>query len=112
MEQVWARGSATVRDVLEALNANSSKQRAYTTVMTVMNRLDVQKKILVRRRRGKTDVYRPAISRETYLEARASAEVSALVDHFGDLALVHFARQMSRLDPERAGQLRTLADDD
>ncbi len=37
MEQVWQRGEATVREVLEALNAGR-KQRAYTTVMTIMAR--------------------------------------------------------------------------
>lgn len=109
MELVWHRGEATVRDVLEDLNAASRRERAYTTVMTVMNRLAVAKGLLERRRVGNADVYRPATTREQYLDARAETEVGALVDEYGDLALAHFAREMDRLDPERARQLRALA---
>jgi predicted transcriptional regulator len=109
MDEIWARGEATVRDVQESLNARSEKARAYTTVLTVMTRLD-GKGMLVRRRAGRLDVYAPVMSRDAYLEARAEAEVSALVDDFGDLALAHFARHMERLDPERLERLRRLAE--
>jgi BlaI family transcriptional regulator, penicillinase repressor len=109
MDAVWAGGEEmTVRQVMEELNANSSPDRAYTTFMTVMARLD-DKGLLKRRREGKTDIYRPVMSREDYLAARAEAEVSALVDQFGDVALTHFARQMASLDPERRRALQRLA---
>ena len=62
MEEIWRRDEATVRDVLEALN-KGRKQRAYTTIMTIMARLD-EKGMLRRRKRGKTHVYRPVMSRE------------------------------------------------
>jgi predicted transcriptional regulator len=111
MDEVWRRGGqTTVREVLEALNGRRRKQRAYTTIMTIMARLD-RKGLLTRRRDGKTDVYTAVMSREEYLEARAQAEVGALVDQFGDVALVHFARQMDKLDPKRRQQLRRLARD-
>lgn len=110
MEEVWRRGEATVRMVLEALNARADKPRAYTTVMTIMTRLD-EKGLLRRRREGKTDVYHAVLSREAYREARAGAEVGALLDEFGDLALVHFARQVERLDPARRRALRRIADE-
>lgn len=109
MEEVWGRGECNVRDVLEALNARSDVRRAYTTVMTVMHRLD-GKQLLRRERRGRHDVYVPAMSREEYAQARASAEVGALVDAYGDLALAHFARHISSLDPVRREQIRRLAD--
>lgn len=109
MAQVWEREEATVRDVLEALNSGP-KQRAYTTIMTIMARLD-EKGLLQRRKRGKTHVYRPAMSREEYLEARAQSEVDGLVADYGDLALAHFARQLGTLDPKRRQQLRKLAED-
>ena len=108
MEEVWARGEATVRDVQEALNARAAKVRAYTTVLTVMTRLD-GKGMLVRRRAGRLDVYAPAMPRSQYLRARAESQVAALVDDFGDLALAHFARHVERLDPERLAELRRLA---
>jgi predicted transcriptional regulator len=109
MDVVWARGEeTTVRQVMDELNARSSPDRAYTTFMTVMARLD-DKGLLKRRREGKTDIYRPVMSREDYLAVRAEAEVGALVDQFGDVALTHFARQMASLDPERRRALQRLA---
>ena len=49
MEEVWKRGEASVREVMETLNAGADKARAYTTYMTIMARLDT-KGLLDRRR--------------------------------------------------------------
>ncbi len=106
---MWRRSEATVREVLEALN-RGPKQRAYTTIMTIMSRLS-DKGLLARERRGKTDVYRAFTSREDYLQARAEAEVDAVVQQFGDLALSHFARQVDGLDAQRLRRLRELTSD-
>jgi predicted transcriptional regulator len=111
MEEIWGRGEATVRDVQEALNARGDKTRAYTTLLTVMTRLD-GKGLLVRRRAGRLDVYAPAISREDYLRARAESQVAALVEDYGDLALAHFARRYSALSAAQKRALRRLAADD
>jgi BlaI family transcriptional regulator, penicillinase repressor len=111
MDEVWARDACTVRDVLDALNARSPTPRAYTTVMTVMQRLD-GKGLLQRERDGRRDVYVAALSRDEYAQARASAQVGALVDEYGDVALAHFARHMSQLDPKRREQIRRLAGGD
>lgn len=109
MAEVWrAEDELTVREVLEALNARGDRQRAYTTVMTIMTRLD-DKGLLERRRQGKTDLYRPRFTEEEYSQRRAGAEVEALVEQFGDVALVHFAREMAKLDPRRREQLRRVA---
>ena len=107
MDEVWRHDEVTVRDVLEALN-EGRKQRAYTTIMTIMSRLH-RKALLERRRSGKTDVYRPVMSREAYLDARAKREVEELVADYGDLVLAHFARQLGTLDPKRREKLRRLA---
>jgi predicted transcriptional regulator len=108
MDELWRREEATVRVVMEARNAVADKPRAYTTYMTIMSRLD-GKGLLRRRREGKTDYYCPVHTREEYAALRAQAEVEALVDEFGDVALTHFARQMARLDPERRRALERLA---
>jgi predicted transcriptional regulator len=110
MEEVWRRGEASVREVLDKLN-RGSKKRAYTTVMTILNRLD-EKGLLKRRREGRRDIYIPMMTRERYLDARAEAEVGALVSEFGDVALSHFAQQVDQLDPEQLKKLRRLAEDD
>jgi len=109
MEEVWRQDAATVRDVMTALNDGETKPRAYTTVMTIMDRL--HRKGLLDRRPGPSNsyVYTARLSRDQYAGARAQAEVDALVHEWGDVALVHFAKQMGALDPKRREQLRRLA---
>jgi predicted transcriptional regulator len=111
MEEAWAQGESTVRTVLDGLNARSKPQRAYTTILTVMQRL-YAKELLRRERRGRKDVYVPVMSREQYAEARAEVQVEALVSEYGDVALAEFARRVSRLDAERRKQIRRLARSD
>ena len=110
MEEVWRQERATVRQVLDALNSGQRK-RAYTTVMTIMARLD-KKGLLTRERVGKTDVYAPVLDRAEYMNARAAAQVGALVDEYGDLALSHFARQFESLDARSLRRLRALSESD
>jgi predicted transcriptional regulator len=108
MDAVWDLGEASVRTVMEALNERAPKPRAYTTYMTILGRLH-GKGLLDRRREGKTDYYRAVHTRAAYADLRAHAEVAALVDAYGDVALGHFARQVADLDPERRRALERLA---
>jgi predicted transcriptional regulator len=108
MEQLWSSGEASVRSVMEALNARAKADRAYTTYMTVMARLH-DKGLLARRRDGKTDYYTPAYERDEYMALRAQAGVEELVAQYGDVALSHFAQQMASLDPARRRALQRLA---
>ena len=108
MDVLWELGEASVRDVMDRLNATAQAPRAYTTYMTSLSRLH-RKGLLERRRDGRTDVYSPAHTREAYADLRAQAEVAALVDTFGEVALGHFARQIAQLDPDRRKALERLA---
>lgn len=108
MEEVWRQGRTNVRAVMEALNKKRRKDRAYTTYMTIMARL-ARKGILNREREGRTDAYWPRLTREEFQRARAQQEVSSLVSEFGEVALVHFAKEFEKLDPARAKALRRLA---
>lgn len=108
MEHVWRQPDATIRGVMQAINASHERQRSYSTIATIMHRLN-DKGVLTRKRRRRTDVYAPAFSKQEYLAARAAAQVQAVVGEFGDVALVHFAREMDKLDPKRREQLRRLA---
>lgn len=110
LEEVWRHGEegATVRTVLDAINARDEKQRAYTTLMTVLGRLH-EKGLLERRRAGNADVYRATMTRERYMAARAQAEIEQLVDTYGDVALAGFVRRVSAEDPRRRARLRRLA---
>jgi predicted transcriptional regulator len=72
---LWPMGEATVRDIREALQA--SRPRAYTTIMTIMDRM-AQKGMVSRRKAGRAWVYSPNVSAG---EARVRA-VERLVEHF------------------------------
>lgn len=110
MEQVWAGGPATVRAVLDGVNRSADRRRAYTTVMTVLGRLEA-KGFVVRERVGRSDVYRAAVERETWLRERASADVEELLSAYGEIALAHFANQVEGLGDERRERLRRLLGD-
>jgi predicted transcriptional regulator len=108
MEEIWRHDEISVREVTEALNNQADKPRAYTTYMTIMGRLD-RKGLLARRREGKTDFYRPVYARADYADLRAGAEIESIVDHFGEVALAHIARQMAQLDANHRRALERLA---
>lgn len=108
MKVVWERGESSVREVMEALNTGARKERAYTTYMTIMARLDA-KGMLQRRREGKTDLYKSAYVRDQYADMRARAELESVVNQYGDVALAHIARQMAELDPPRRRALQRMA---
>ena len=105
MSEVWKREKTTVRETLVAVNAHAERQRAYTTIMTRLT----SKRMLSRRRQGKTDWYRARLSQDEYREDRSQAEVGALVDEYGDAALVHSHVKMEPLDPGAHRRLRRLA---
>lgn len=98
MEVLWAAPEAlTVRDVLTALD---SDDLAYTTVMTVLDRLGA-KGLVERERAGRAFRHRPARSREEL----TTEVLNHALDVSGDrtAALVHFARSV---DPSEAAALR------
>ena len=70
LEVLWSEGSATVQRVAECLKTTL----AYTTVMTTLDRL-YKKRILLREKRKRAFVYRPAVSRSDLERDRASAMV-------------------------------------
>jgi predicted transcriptional regulator len=108
MEAVWDGEEVSVRAVMDTLNRTAEKPRAYTTYMTILARLH-GKGLLVRRREGKTDLYRAVHTRAEYADLRARAEVATLLETYGDVALSHFARQVADLDPDRRRALERLA---
>ena len=60
MEVIWARGSATVADVVEALKGKD----AYTTILTLMRILKV-KGYLSSHKEGRAFVFAPRVDRKT-----------------------------------------------
>ncbi|MFY1689857.1 BlaI/MecI/CopY family transcriptional regulator [Plantactinospora sp. WMMB782] len=97
MDVLWDRGAgagATVREVAEALR---DRELAYTTVMTVLDRL-AGKGMVEREREGRAWRYRPAASREAHI-ARLMLDALDLAGS-RDAALVRFARSVTGTEAE------------
>jgi predicted transcriptional regulator len=104
MELAWGRSAwLGVNDLLAALKG---RQRAYTTVMTIVTRL-CDKGLLERRRDGRGFVYRPALSKDQ-AAAQALREVLADADD-PQAVLAHFVEDLEA-SPELLARLRTLTD--
>lgn len=88
----------SVRKTLPLLDGDP----AYTTVMTVMNRL-YEKGLLRRRREGRAWAYRPSLSREAYAASTMSDALRVASDRRA--ALLHF---VADLRPDEAKALRRL----
>jgi BlaI family penicillinase repressor len=106
MEIVWRRGEASVHDVLKELGPR--KKLAYTTVLTVLQKLE-KAGWLAHRNEGKSYIYTPTASRE---EAGAGSVRGFLKRVFeGDAVAMfqHLIRE-SDLSDEELGELRALID--
>lgn len=77
MNTLWPIGEGTVREIRDRLAER--RARAYTTIMTIMDRL-ARKGVVERRKKGRAYVYRPRLSAE---EARAQALGQVIEGFFG-----------------------------
>ena len=77
MNILWPIGEGTVRQIRDRLAA--VRPRAYTTIMTIMNRL-ARKGVVERRKAGRAYRYRPNLSAD---EARAHALGQVVENFFG-----------------------------
>lgn len=104
MNVLWdANVSLTVREVLDRMG---DRDLAYTTIMTVLDRLGT-KEMVRRERDGRAYRYAPALSRD----AATSELLHAALDEAGadrTSALVHFARTV---EPAEAQALRAALDE-
>src|ERR1700692_4156897 len=77
LKALWGIGEGTVRDVRHVMVGN--RNLAYTTVMTVLDRLEKRGGVS-RRKHGRSFVYVPKVCRD----ALRRFAVNELVDHFFD----------------------------
>jgi predicted transcriptional regulator len=99
MNVLWDRGGpASVRDVARAL---SERDLAYTTVMTVLDRL-ARKGFVQRERSGRAWLYRPSASREAYIAQLMLDALDLTGDR--DAALTRFARSVTTPDAQVLSQ--------
>jgi BlaI family transcriptional regulator, penicillinase repressor len=105
MNALWPIGEATVRDIRARMSA--ARPRAYTTIMTIMDRL-ARKGIVERRRVGRAWLYRPNLSAE---EARAHAVAQVVEGFFGGSAAALAAQLKSSAPVQTSpGESKLVAD--
>lgn len=95
MNTLWPMGEGTVREIREELA--DRRPRAYTTIMTIMDRL-ARKGVVERRKVGRAYFYRANLSVE---DARAQALGQVLENFFGGSKDALLAQLGSNLQPAR-----------
>jgi len=105
LRQIWSRGSATVRELIE----NCEIHQAYTTVMTTMDRL-YKKGLLDREAEGRAFRYSPRISEEELQRDAALDGIRQLLGS-GDTAslpLSYLVEALSDHDAQLLDELQSL----
>lgn len=105
LEEVWARGSATVRELL----ANTDLNIAYTTVMTTLDRL-YKKQVLSRVAEGRAFRYVPRVTREELQRAAAGQAIQELLSSgaTSSLPLSYLVEAVTEHDIELLDELQKL----
>ena len=104
MKVIWALGTATVRDVYEALLQN--RAIAYTTVMTMMGVLE-GKGHLRKCSSEKAYVYEPVKPKDEVLGSMVTDFVSRVFDGAAKPLLLHLL-ESRQLSPEELEEIRRL----
>ena len=106
MTELWALGEGTVRDVLARLPED--RQMAYTSAATILRILE-QKEFATSRKSGKSHIYTPTLSKDTY-QSRSLRQLSKKL--FDDIPASLVARLVNddELTEEALGQIRALVD--
>ena len=104
LKVLWDRSEGTVREILEELKPQ--KRWAYTTVQTLLNRLQT-KGYVGSDRGGSAHVYRPAVSRDQLLQLRLN-DLSRKLCEGTASPLVMALVEGVRFTPEEIDQFRKL----
>ena len=105
LDEVWARGSATVRELVESTDLNI----AYTTVMTTLDRL-YKKQVLNREPEGRAFRYAPRVTREELQRAAAGQAIQELLSSGSGLPLSYLVEAVTEHDVELLDQLQKLVE--
>jgi predicted transcriptional regulator len=100
MEVIWARGSATVAEVVEALKGKD----AYTTILTLIRILKA-KGYLSRRKEGRAHVFTPTVDRNTVARKAAHQLLSKFFAGSPSELVLSFLRD-EELTPEELDQIK------
>ena len=107
LEQVWARGNATVRELMEASDIGV----AYTTVMTTLDRL-YKTRLLTRVAEGRAFRYTPRFTHAELQRAAAGYAIRELLgtSQSNSLPLSYLVEVVSEHDARLLDELQTLVE--
>jgi predicted transcriptional regulator len=107
LDALWARGSATVRELVEGV----CQSLAYTTVMTTLDRL-FKKGLLTRTEEGRAFRYAPRFSREELHREAAGHALRQLLDASpaSSLPLSFLVEILGERDAQLLDDLRKLVE--
>ncbi len=108
LKALWDLGAGTVREVNAEL-AHRDRQWAYTTVQTLLARLQ-QKGCVETSKTELANVYRPIVSREELLQRRLGELETELCEGTAT-PLVHALVSSNRFTPEDIAHFRRLLDE-
>lgn len=104
MKIIWSKNEATVQEVLIELNKQNNY--AYTTIMTIMNRLD-KKGILTRNKVGKGYLYKARYNQDELVQQTSSEKVEQILGNYGDIAIAQFVDAVGN-NPDQLNKLKQL----
>jgi predicted transcriptional regulator len=100
MEVIWARGSATVADVVEALKGKD----AYTTILTLMRILKA-KGYLSTRKEGRAHVFTVRVDRDTVAKKAVQQLLSKFFSGSPSELVLTFLRE-EEITPEEIDEMK------
>lgn len=107
LETLWDEGEGIVREIAARLQKRGHAW-AYTTVQTLLNRLE-GKRCVTRDARGQAHVYRASVSREDMLEQRLMELADQLCDGTPSPLVMTLVKN-HRFSPREIAELRSLLD--
>jgi BlaI family penicillinase repressor len=100
LEALWTRGSASIREIQEAF---PDPRPAYTTVQTIVYRMETKSTLRRVRKIGKADIFEPLVAREV----TRSRVLDEVLSFFGGHAAPMMAQlaDAGKLTPNDIGEL-------
>lgn len=105
MEVAWRDAPVTARQVCDRLTGK--RERAYTTIMTTMDRL-FRKGLLAREKDGVAWRYSPTVSRVEFESGLATELAAEILQDHGDVALSAFVDATATFDEGLLDRLSQL----
>lgn len=105
MHAVWTHSPVTAREVCDRMTG--SEERAYTTIMTTMDRLH-RKGLLQREKDGLAWRYTPALTQAAFEKSLADGLATEILQSHGEAALAAFVDAAAEVDESLLDRLTQL----